>query len=434
MLTCWSLSATGVLRSQDSLLGFDCSSSGVAASPVDLLEVDPCDTHADIPDDRVGVYQVVQTSKKSSVLVKTCRIHQTLTITRCGMHSHIMIVYGPSVLMDIDVGKSVCEEIHRSLRWEYLPRQYTDRLTVNSTTRFVTIEAGSRQSDGSCEGVSYTYAGATYHKVYVSSEYIIEIREGTSHVDVSRNQILLPEGLNCRNSDTTCYDRLVGRSYWTEKTTYCAHGFLSELYGGQAKVIKINNTEDFIKVNQDGFIFVSKLYAAIDLCGDIGRVTDYQNVYVITGTHARLHVPKVPSYLINPTLYVNTKINYLQYALIDDMKQVYHDTIRQLCLVEKQVLENKFNLARLTGGSLSHLIGFGPRGTFLQVSGEVAHIIRCPIAKVSLRHTNSCYSAIPITYNNSSVFLTPITRIISPNSTQVTCSIVAPMMFKMESA
>lgn len=107
--------------------------------------------------------------------------------------------------------------------------------------------------------------------------------------------------------------------------------------------------------------------------------------------------------------------------------------IFELCTLERKVLLNTINLIRISQDTTTPISGFGERGSIISVRGEAAYITSCPVQPVILRKTDRCYQGLPVTYNNHSAFLTPITRIIVPNITEIPCSAINPPLYKIGS-
>ena len=63
---------------------------------------------------------------------------------------------------------------------------------------------------------------------------------------------------------------------------------------------------------------------------------------------------------------------------------------------------------------------------------EVIYVIRCTPIKVNLVQIESCYNELPVLKNNKILkFLTPITRILIDQTTEVSCSTVLSLTFKI---
>ena len=63
---------------------------------------------------------------------------------------------------------------------------------------------------------------------------------------------------------------------------------------------------------------------------------------------------------------------------------------------------------------------------------EVIYVIRCTPIKVNLVQIESCYNELPVLKNNKILkFLTPITRILIDQATEVSCSILPPTFKRM---
>lgn len=65
--------------------------------------------------------------------------------------------------------------------------------------------------------------------------------------------------------------------------------------------------------------------------------------------------------------------------------------------------------------------------------GSIAYLTKCKARVGYLReHASNCTQEIPIQYNNQSLFVDPLTRIITPIPTVVACDRVTPIAWKIE--
>lgn len=65
-------------------------------------------------------------------------------------------------------------------------------------------------------------------------------------------------------------------------------------------------------------------------------------------------------------------------------------------------------------------------------AGEAIHVIQCIPVDVIVRRTKDCYMELPVTIRNSSLFITPKSRILTKIGTQRECSYELPTLYRIE--
>ncbi|KYQ58524.1 hypothetical protein ALC60_02477, partial [Trachymyrmex zeteki] len=132
-------------------------------------------------------------------------------------------------------------------------------------------------------------------------------------------------------------------------------------------------------------------------------------------------------------LYVNSKFIYVEKHIKTQLTQLYRDIMEQKCALERQVLQNALTLASIAPDEMAYRITREPGYTAI-ATGEVIHLVKCIPVEVKLRHVEQCYQELPIVHGNTSLFLTPRSRIITRTGTQRDCSDLLPTMYKIHGA
>jgi len=104
--------------------------------------------------------------------------------------------------------------------------------------------------------------------------------------------------------------------------------------------------------------------------------------------------------------------------------------MEQKCVLERQVLQNALTLASIAPDEMAHRIMKSPGYTAI-TSGEVIHLIKCVPVDCRIRHTETCYNELPVTYQNKSLFLQPRSKILTKTGTPRDCNELLPVMYKI---
>lgn len=415
------------------LFGFDCRLPGISSHPVSLLDIGECKQENVKPTSSSEWGQVIQLAEVTKVQVQACRVFKSSWVYRCGMHSHQMLVAGPFLNEPESLSTEECEDMIRYKSWALKDGIIIKDLKMNTTTRSTITEEGTLEKDGSCEGTTIHYKGQTYHKSFLQTHIEIQLITYEATVDVSSNSIYLKDDLRCDHDKASCFDNLVGRSNWKPYSGECQKSRPLILYEGLTSIIEGENDYELIHINHEDFLFVSKLNGKTYTCGRTLYTTDYRNIMVLIQStmNPKIQAQSSNTLHLNPILYTNAKLSYLQYKTITDIRAIYNDVIFQMCTLERKVMENTINILRISPNNVTPLFSSLGRGQIITIRGEAAYITNCPVQAVTLRSSSICYNGLPVVYNNQSMFLTPISRIIVPNVTEVPCTAIDPPLYKV---
>lgn len=100
----------------------------------------------------------------------------------------------------------------------------------------------------------------------------------------------------------------------------------------------------------------------------------------------------------------------------------------EMCKLDKSIMETKLTLARLNQTEFVASI-VKRTGYTAVVAGEVLHILQCKPVYVTRRVTERCYQEKPVTHNNNTMFLAPVTRIVQNRGTEIDCTPLLPAKF-----
>lgn len=103
------------------------------------------------------------------------------------------------------------------------------------------------------------------------------------------------------------------------------------------------------------------------------------------------------------------------------MTALYNDIIQQKCELERQVLQNTLSLATLLPDEFAFRLMKSP-GYMAVAAGEVIHVVKCIPLEVVLRRTNSCFTDLPVTFRNTTYYITPKSRILTRHNTERNCN------------
>lgn len=398
---------------------------------VSLKDVAPCaEEEGDYTQETVNV-QVIQRNEIKAEKVKTCLVEITRLIMHCGMHSHTSAVAGGFAEYIHPLGAEQCRDLHK-YKTLHLYQQNIGHIVINGTTTASLTLMGHLKDDGSCEGVTYTEDGHSWSHVVVIASVKVHAQEYLAHVKLDNNEITVASGVVCPYLNGYCIDSKYGETVWDYTPQVSCEEGLTLIYEGNAHLIGTRKNGNYIVIEQEEKIFALSLKGTAHICSGDAWQTEHPKLLVIEkGKHHELK-PKMVLLTSNTDLsmYVNSKLLYIEQSYRRAVDKLYVDSIYRRCKIHRETLKNRLLMAPLTSNALGAIIK-NQLGYIGRVLGEVLYIGKCIPRLAQIRRTNECYNELPVTSNNRSYFMAPITHILQTHGEQIECSPLMPPLYKL---
>lgn len=423
--------------SSQALLGYDCGGRHLNVTSISLLNSGDCDLPQFNVNTTETYIQLLQLSEYNYADVVQCKIEIIRTVFYCGMHSHISTVKGGLASYMHDIGGDACREMHQTGVLNLDFNRITG-LKVNHTNHRHLVIAGTVSNDGKCKGVKYNDPYGDFDDVIVQAVAKITLKGSYVPIHLETGRIILKSGTICDLREGHCLDADDGHSFWRPvPVTSCDFHQYDILYTGLAKKLTdpnlgIQSPTIYSLVTQD-ITFALTAVKQMQHCGYTLHRTEHPKLLILEtrkGNEAKMQ-ESIPVDNLDIFGYVNSKFVYVERHLRTQLTTLYHDILKQRCELEKEVLQNTLSLATLTPDEFAFRLMKHP-GYMAVNAGEAMHIVKCIPVEVVLRKTKECYLELPVTLRNTSLFISPKSRILAKYGTRRECSYNLPTLYRIE--
>ena len=415
------------------VIAYDCEDKNSDISTVSIRDVEPCPEPESAYDTVFTEVTVIQRNEIELTPVRTCLVEITRVIFHCGMFSHSSIVEGGVSTYVQTLGSEECNNLHRykSLK---LFDQYIGGILINGTISASITMLGELTDTGACDRVTYHENGKTWKNVVITAAVKITTQEYRAKIKLEENEISLSGGVTCPYLRGYCMDTNIGETVWQYQQSEACDAHMSLLYKGVAtKVTQKSNKQTYIVIEREEKIFALSMVKRVEVCGLEMYQTEHPRLLVLDSLQHPTLNPKMKLLPQNTDLisYVNSKFLYIEQAYKREMDKLYVDIIYRRCLLHREILRNRLLLAPFTPSAISQILQ-NEKGYVGRVLGEVLYIMKCVPKKVQIRRTEKCFHELPISMNNRSLYMAPITRIIQGHAEEIDCNGVTPPLYHVD--
>lgn len=422
-----------LVLSVNGLTGYDCSfNKSPNITTISLRHVGDCNFDNLVPKSEKHYINLLQKGECGTTFTRQCKIKVTRKGYYCGMHSHISLTNDVNKVYILKVSREACDDMHRFGQFKYY-ETIIDNLEINKTN-FRNINLKGTVFEGSkCEGELFE----SKPNLVVQADLEISLYSYEATIKMSEDIIILQSNTQCVLSTQHCIDHDNAYTYWEKpENTLCNFNSYAILFQGYSSKTQDTNLPTIYFTNStDNMKFSFTDMGTETICGMTLRKTEQSKIYIFETT---LNNPfPTKNYRVNIkdislTAYFNTKLMYISHHLKIEINTLYKDIITQRCKLERQVIKNSLSQSSLNPDEFSFTIMKEP-GYMAIFAGEVAHLIQCQKVPVKLRPiNNTCYTELPVTYNNKSLFLTPKSRILTTTGNQRDCNRLLPTTFEID--
>lgn len=411
------------------IIAYDCGHERMNRTTISLLRIDPCLIESSKVSYEEENIQLLQLNEVASTHFYQCKINILQTVHHCGMFSHLSMVPGGLSTFIADISQEECTKIHEFGSYKLQNGRIIAGIKPNSSTRYTEVIAGTIDSNGNCEGASYTFGANSWSKVIVihAMEFTITNYDGIIRLD--DNQVLLRNNIVCPYLKGKCIDPEFGMTFWKMiPDTSCETLNYEVLYQGNATKIQnldVSNkeTHTIYTVSTGDVIFALEVVKSTLVCHHNGYQTEHPRLVIIkkTSTEYWFKNKLTNSKNLDLFTYINSKFVYVERHIKTQLERIYNHLIHKKCEIEREVLRTQLAVAHYHPPEFA-LIRLKEPGHTAVTRGEVVYLIKCQAVETTIRKTERCFNELPVSYNNKSYFMAPTTHLLQEYGTEIPCS------------
>lgn len=353
------------------------------------------------------------------------------------MHSHISVVHNGRADYVREVSYiAQCLGLFHEGTFAVGAENRLQGIRPNQTTTHSITLSRRINNDGSCKGIQYSDPYGTWDDVVVQGIVKITLKSSYVPVQLHSGKIILKSGTICNLKEGFCIDSEDEYTFWKPiPISSCDFHQYNVLYQGLAIKIQENNNINSAVVysltTQDITFALTKTKEQ-PLCEYTLSQTEHPKLFILeTKSDAIPHSGSIPMDNLDIFAYMNSKFVYVEKHIRHQMISLYHNVMQQKCELERQVITNALSFAALQPDEFAYRLMKGP-GYMAVTAGEAIYVIKCIPVEVTVRKTTECYAELPITLRNSTLFLTPKSRILTKFGNQRDCSFELPTLYRIE--
>lgn len=383
-----------------------------------------------------GRYQILQLAKHQHVKVKRCQVTYEVSSYTCSWDYGAFPVHGPMKQVE-ELTPLECEILHERQMFKAGDGEYYET-TVNKTSMFHVNLVGYINSDGDCMGSSGQDAqGRHFDYLVKMADYEVKLVERNGLLNTQTNTITFSQGgeqFTCPTTNRHCIN-VYGTFVWDiNNRRNCPVQPIREISG---VIHKAKDMPTVLIGDEKSLVFLELLHQE-HVCNKQVYMTNVDRVMVLkvgSGVMPFTNSRVIPE---NVDLFLNMdiKLTWAYNSVLAKSEVLYTKIIKYICEEQRARLMDKLKLLR-TLAEITDITVSNQEGTQITIVGEVVYESKCKQVQVTIRPLDYCTNELPITISSplpnlleEQAFLTPVSRIITFNASEITCSALFPPKFK----
>nr|QPZ88439.1 putative glycoprotein [Soybean thrips chu-like virus 4] len=412
-------------KEYDGNVAYRCGGNQMDISKIDITSPGNCSGQMKDVENSSEKIILLQRANGFETEVIQCKVTATLHIYGCGMFSHIYLKQNFYDQRIMELTRKQCNDIHKNNAFRYSKDSKDwDLKDGNITVSISETLVGSISESGACEGGTFYHDGRTHTSVVVIANYKIQKSSFKVTVDFEQNKLRLKSGSSCDYSDTICMDDEMGTLVWDKQPKKCQTSDYIVIYKGWSNVTSsalYDNKVMYSVINKDQ-IFSLMAKTEIEACGFSAIQTEHPKLVIVKydNTDPTLF-NSFRTEELDIFLYMNSKFVYIERFLEREITSLYRAIKLQNCLMDTEIIKTKLAIAVIDPVEFAYLLKSKPGYTAF-LTGEVINIVKCYPVNVQTIATSRCYQELPVSYNNTQMFVRPKSKLLVDTGTEIKCN------------
>lgn len=436
----WLLYVLYVLAAQwgqtKGLVGYDCTSSVANITAISLFSVLPCELDHKPQSEYLSVIQVVQQRSVSRVHTFSCLVIRSSLIHHCGMHHHTSL--GPVSVGEImHMSHTQCSDLHHFGKLAIGSGALLTGFKINETVQISITEHGYSDSEFKCRGTSFSHHGIAYYDAVMKSSYTVTLMEEWASLDLDTGDLKMSTGYTHPFKTGQSFDASAGDVFWsTQDNQDCTPTSYLVLHEGAGIIYQGHRDAKTLVVNSSTHAMAVGILGPTLVCHQPALRTEHPKIFIV------MKHPGSPSFffkksIVDPAnidmfLYINSKLVYLERHMGYQMSLVYEHFHKRTCNIKHQLLRHLTAIAVMNPEEFAWLYSKRP-GVTAVLRGELIYLMECQAVPVTIRKPSGrCYNELPVTFNNTPMYIKPRSRILVHYGSEIDCSPIVPAGFMIE--
>lgn len=413
-----------LVRSADSLVGYDCGRPHPNGTIVSLLEVDECRTPKEEPSHHIVHLELLERPREVTVNVLACRVEIDYVIKNKKYRSFGEQRRAVNNRFFLPIDLVACLDMQVNRKFQFQNNHYYNLTPAVTNSRLLRFINGPGLEESSTSPFGTGKDGNYNNRVYIH----IAFKLYSVTLDLLENKILLPTGTSCKYNELSCVDDDGYNNYWSPLFHRgCSSLPFSVVYRGTAEKFQSSGNSNAYVLNYKQKRITLFIHARHDACNS----TVYQT------EHPRLIIKEISAIIYSENINNLSSIinNVSPYYTISNAKEDVSGTYIKLNYEKCKRKEQTLRAAILNAYKNPNLLAYslmGKPGYSALIRGEAAHLFRCTPVPVHQRTTGTCYMELPVTANDEPVYLEPRTRTITSEGTEITCNNETAAMYRIQ--
>ena len=430
----------------NAFIAYDCNDKKTTAAVIDLSEPDKCPETAKTPRQFKGRAQVIHVAGETEVEAIQCLVTLKKVVHRCGydgLHYGARILYENKPLV---LTPQQCYEAHKNGRIMAQKKIISFGKGIYRTVQKSYFTNGYRDKYDKCHYANWVEEGIEHLKSYAIETATILVRPIVGDLDTKTKSVVF-ENVQTHFQLGGMVDMSLGTIYWNKTHANPDFPYANLAYQGPITYAIEDAQADHLKlplgipaqtvaiINNEE----TKNYASLYIKDKItfGKTTCFSthinNIMVCPFVKKVPQVkalPTIPTDINTLLINLDTQLSNLQIQFQYSIRSTFNKVQHAICQQSRKTLFNKLQ-ATANNNQYALMDLYGP-GFMATTAGQVVYISKCVPINATFVHGTNCTEEIPalakIGNTTRSIFVNPITRIITPIPTTITCDPIFPPM------